>query len=131
MSEPILWGSRLSPYTLKLEAALQYKGIAYRRLPAQGSHLENAGVMLRLETAKRLGEISRYPVFEERFDEYPLLPYFSYDKRDFEYDSTSILMRMEDNAEGGIGCGRSGGRRIGRSADLRQFRRHGRSPRRP
>lgn len=100
MSEPILWGSRLSPYTLKLEAALQYKGIAYRRLPAQGSHLENAGVMLRLETAKRLGEINRYPVFEERFDEYPLLPYFSYDKRDFEYDSTSILLRMEDNKEG-------------------------------
>ena len=100
MSAPVLWGSRLSPYTLKLEAALQYKGIAYRRLPAQGTHFENARFMLRLETAKRLGEVTRYPVVEDAFDEYPLLPYFSYDKRLFEYDSSSILLRMEAENEG-------------------------------
>ena len=100
MSVPVLWGSRLSPYTLKLEAALQYKGIAYRRLPAQGTHFENARLMLRLETAKRLGEVTRYPVVEDAFDEYPLLPYFSYDKRNFEYDSSSILLRMEAEHEG-------------------------------
>ena len=100
MSVPILWGSRLSPYALKLEAALQYKGIAYRRLPAEGTHFENARLMLRLEAAKRLGEVTRYPIVEDTFDEYPLLPYFSYDKRLFEYDSSSILLRMEDNSEG-------------------------------
>jgi glutathione S-transferase len=100
MSVPVLWGSRLSPYALKLEAALQYKGIAYRRLPAQGTHFENARLMLRLETAKRLGEVIRYPVVEDAFDEYPLLPYFSYDKRTFEYDSSSILLRMEAEHEG-------------------------------
>lgn len=100
MPDPILWGSRLSPYALKLEAALQYKGIPYRRLPSQGTHFENASVMLRLEKAKRLGEVTRYPVVDDQLDEYPLLPYFSYDKRTFEYDSTSILVRMEDAHEG-------------------------------
>lgn len=100
MSEAVIWGVRLSPYTLKLEAALQYKGIPYRRLPAMGTHFENARVLLRLETAKRLGEVQRYPSFDETLDEYPLLPFFSYDKRRFEYDSSSILRRMEAENEG-------------------------------
>jgi len=100
MSEAVIWGVRLSPYTLKLEAALQYKGIPYRRLPAMGSHFENARVLLRLETAKRLKEVQRYPALDEALDEYPLLPFFSYDKRHFEYDSSSILRRMEAENEG-------------------------------
>jgi len=100
MPDPILWGARLSPFSLKLEAAFQYKGIAYRRLPAEGSHFENARALLRLEAAKRLGDITRYPEHDPTFDEYPLLPYFSYNKRHFEYDSSSILRRMEAQNEG-------------------------------
>lgn len=100
MREAILWGVRLSPYTLKLEAAMQYKGIAYRRLPAMGTHFENARLILRLESAKRLSEVTRYPNIDKDFDEYPLLPFLSYDKRHFEYDSSSILRRMEDENEG-------------------------------
>ncbi|MCH2159996.1 MAG: glutathione S-transferase C-terminal domain-containing protein [Oleiphilaceae bacterium] len=100
MSEAIIWGVRLSPYTLKLEAALQYKGIAYRRLPAMGTHFENARIILRLEAAKRRKEVSRYPDMDKELDEYPLLPYFSHDKRFFEYDSSSILRRMEQEGEG-------------------------------
>ena len=104
MPDPILWGARLSPFSLKLEAAFQYKGIAYRRLPAEGSHFENARALLRLEAAKRLGDITRYPEHDPSFDEYPLLPYFSYNKRHFEYDSSSILRRMEAQNEGRGGC---------------------------
>jgi len=100
MSEAVIWGVRLSPYTLKLEAALQYKGIAYRRLPAMGTHFENARIILRLEAAKRRKEVSRYPDMDKELDEYPLLPYFSHDKRFFEYDSSSILRRMEQEGEG-------------------------------
>lgn len=101
MNQPlILWGVELSPYTLKLQAAMQYKGVPFRRLPAQGSYFENTKIMLRLRKAKQTGQITRYPKMDPALDEYPLVPYLTADKKHFEYDSSSILRRMEDQAIG-------------------------------
>jgi glutathione S-transferase len=96
----ILWGVELSPYTLKLQAAMRFKGIAFRRLPAQGNYFENAKIMLRLRKARQAQEISRYPQMHPALDEYPLVPLITEDKHHFEYDSSSIVQRFEDQGIG-------------------------------
>ena len=37
----IVWGPELSPFLLKLESLLFYAGLPFRRLPREGSRLEN------------------------------------------------------------------------------------------
>ena len=96
----LLWGVELSPYLLKLQAALTYKGINFRRLPAYGSRFENTRVLLNLERAKKNKEVTRYPRFRPEFDEYPTVPFLSRDGRHFEYDSTAIIQHLDAQAFG-------------------------------
>jgi glutathione S-transferase len=86
----IIWGVELSPFVLKLQACLQYTQQAYRRLPDEGSYLENTKTMLFLAYAKKLKLITRFPQIDVRLDEYPAVPFFSNDGKHFQYDSSSI-----------------------------------------
>ncbi len=99
-TQRIIWGVELSPFTLKLQAGFAFKQLAYRRLPAQGSRFENTRLMLSLELAKRNREITRYPNFESEYDEYPAVPFVTETKRSFEYDSSAILQRLDDEHQG-------------------------------
>jgi len=91
----IIWGVELSPFVLKLQACLQYTGRPYRRLPDQGSYLENTRVMLALEYAKQHKLVTRFPKIDSLLDEYPAVPFFSQDGRHFQYDSSSIAHWMD------------------------------------
>jgi glutathione S-transferase len=99
-AEKIIWGVELSPFTLKLQAGLAFKKLPFRRLPAHGSRFENTKLMLTLERAKRSRNITRYPNFEAEYDEYPAVPFVTEDKRNFEYDSSSILRRLDAENQG-------------------------------
>ena len=90
MADDILWGVELSPFVLKLQACLHYTGRPYRRLPDQGSYIENTRTLFSLECAKRRQQISRYPGFNPTLDEYPAVPFLSHDGKHFQYDSSSI-----------------------------------------
>ena len=46
-----LWGSELSPFTLKLRALLDYAAVPYRVLPADGGRLENYRALTRIQWA--------------------------------------------------------------------------------
>lgn len=89
MTAAILWGSELSPYTLKIQALLEYARVPYRLLPENGKRIENLQIQARLEVAKFTGMVTRFPVMSD-LDEYPLVPYLTEDGRHFQFDSTAI-----------------------------------------
>ncbi len=91
----IVWGVELSPFTLKLQACLQSLRYPFRRLPASGGWRENLDIMARLELAKRLGTVERYPFMDKQLDEYPLVPYFSPDGKQFYFDSSAIARWLD------------------------------------
>ena len=99
MTDYILWGVELSPFVLKLQATLNYSGKTFRRLPMQGSYLENAKLIRDLETAKRLNQVTRYPEFNPLFDEYPSVPYLTEDGTLFQYDTSSIAHLFDSLAQ--------------------------------
>ena len=96
MADAVLWGVRLSPFYLKLEACLQFSNHPYRRLPAQGSRIENVKYISTLEQAKRNHTVKRYPLRSPEFDEYPAVPFFSNDSNGIQYDSSSIAHWLDD-----------------------------------
>ena len=104
MKAAILWGSELSPYTLKIQALLEYAKVPYRLLPTNGKRIENLEIQARLEVAKLTGMVTRFPVMSD-LDEYPLVPYLTEDCRHFQFDSTAIAHWL-DSQKGGAGSSR-------------------------
>ncbi len=103
MKAAILWGSELSPYTLKIQALLEYAKVPYRLLPANGKRIENLEIQARLEVAKFTGKVTRFPVMSD-LDEYPLVPYLTEDGRHFQFDSTAIAHWLDSQREGHTGA---------------------------
>lgn len=69
-----VWGVEASPYLLKIEALLNYRGADFRRLPRDGGRWLNLLTSLRLNRARRSGRVQRYPRMDP-LDEYPSVPY--------------------------------------------------------
>jgi glutathione S-transferase len=90
----IVWGSELSPYTLKLGALLAYAERPFRLFPADGSRRENLAALLRIELAKRRRTVARYPAIST-LDEYPLVP-FLLSEHGVAYDSSALARWLDD-----------------------------------
>jgi glutathione S-transferase len=89
-----LWGSELSPFTLKLQALLDYAGAPYRVLPAGGGRLENFRALARIQLAKRRRTAVRYPALDA-LDEYPLVPFLLAGSQ-VHYDSSALARWLDD-----------------------------------
>jgi len=83
-----LWGSELSPFSLKARALLDWAELRYEWLPGEGSRWRNLRVAWRIERAKRTRTAIRFPA-TTALDEYPLVP-FMLDEGTAYYDSTAI-----------------------------------------
>jgi glutathione S-transferase len=70
----ILWGSELSPFSLKVEAMLRFSGVPYRLLPAQGGFLE-AWRVARRRRAVVQGRLALTQSPADPLDEFPLVPF--------------------------------------------------------
>jgi len=90
-----VWGSELSPFALKLRALLDYAGIPYRWLPAEGGRMENLRAARRVALAKRRCTAIRYPAMSE-LDEYPLVPFLIEEGGDVYYDSSALAHWIDD-----------------------------------
>ena len=90
-----LWGVIASPYLLKMQALADYSCLPWRRLPDQGSWAESTATLLRLTRAKRRGSVRRYPNLPSSLDEYPSVPFYSLDKREFFYDSSALAQHLD------------------------------------
>jgi glutathione S-transferase len=84
-----IWGSELSPYTLKLRALLTAAGVPYRLLPEQGTRLENMQAAWRIERGKRRRTVERWPGLDP-LDEYPLVPFLLEDEQRILFDSSAL-----------------------------------------
>lgn len=89
MSRYVVWGSELSPYTLKLRALLTAAAMPYRDLPAEGGRLETLRLLRRIERGKRRRAIERWPALDP-LDEYPLVPFLVVDETRILYDSSAL-----------------------------------------
>lgn len=83
-----LWGSALSPFSLKARALLDWAELPYRWLPAGGSRWTNLRAAWRIERAKRTRRAVRFPATTP-LDEYPLVP-FLLEGGTVWYDSSAI-----------------------------------------
>lgn len=102
MAELDVWGVEASPFLLKVEALLRYRGVGFRRLPRDGGRWENMVTALRLEHARRKKRVRRFPAMDS-LDEYPAVPYLIIGGREFQYDSSGIALWLDtqrDPAEG-------------------------------
>jgi glutathione S-transferase len=90
----VLWGTELSPFTLKLRALLAYAAVPYRMLPETGGRLENYRAALAIALAKRRRTAVRYPTLSG-LDEYPLVPFLLTGGRVY-YDSSALARWLDD-----------------------------------
>jgi glutathione S-transferase len=92
-AEPIrsavrIWGSELSPFTLKLRALCDAAAVPYTMLPDEGTRLQNYRAIAAIELAKRRRTAERYPALSD-LDEYPLVPFVLAEGRVL-YDSSAL-----------------------------------------
>ncbi len=90
-----IWGSELSPFSLKLRALCDYAELPYTWLPADGGRLQNYRVAWLVNRATHRRTAIRYPQLSE-LDEYPLVPFFIEDRRQVFYDSSALAHWMDD-----------------------------------
>jgi len=85
----IVWGAGLSPFLLKIEAMLAFARLPMRRLPRDGSRLENFRTAMLVDGAKRRAAV-RHPLVNDPLDEYPLVPFLVTPDKEVLYDSSAL-----------------------------------------
>jgi glutathione S-transferase len=99
MTKFILWGLTASPYQLKMQSLLGFAGHAWERWPEQAGRLSALSMAVRLEQAKRRRLVMRYLAMSSELDEYPAVPYYTQDGRNFYYDSTSLAHQLDQHPD--------------------------------
>lgn len=97
-----VWGSELSPFALKLRACLDWAGLPYEWLPAEGGRLRNLRANWLVERAKRTKTVERHPALDP-LDEYPLVPFLIADDRRVLYDSSALAQWIDDRHPAAFG----------------------------
>ena len=85
----LVWGSELSPFTLKLHAQLRYANIPFVDLPRAGRRLQNYRINFLIEQSKRQRKALRFPKLDA-LDEYPLVPFLIDADETVLYDSSAL-----------------------------------------
>ena len=91
-----LWGSRLSPFALKVESMLRFARLPFRWMPAQG-HFPEA---LRFAMRRRRVVSRRLPLTFpplDALDEFPLVPFLFGPQGENLYDSSAIGVWLDAN----------------------------------
>ncbi len=95
-----LWGVTASPYLLKMQALLDGAGVDWQRWPEQASRPQALRTALRLRRAQRERAVRRYPAMDPALDEYPAVPYYTFDGTTFYYDSTGLALHLDAEGRG-------------------------------
>ncbi|HEY2773553.1 MAG TPA: glutathione S-transferase N-terminal domain-containing protein [Candidatus Binatia bacterium] len=95
----IVWGPELSPFLLKLESMLAFHGVPWRRLPRDGSRLENLRTAGSVSRAVRRRSALRPPA-NDPLDEYPAVPFLVAADGDVLYDSSALAVWLDEHHPG-------------------------------
>ena len=96
MSKITFWGVIASPYQLKMQALADHAHLTWQRWPDQAGHLNAIRTALRLHRARGAKQIARYPKRIDGLDEYPAVPYYSFDGKQFYYDSSGLAYHLDE-----------------------------------
>lgn len=94
-SSLIVWGPGLSPFLLKLESMLDWWQLPFRRLPRDGTRLENLRTAIRVDLAIRRRTALRPPA-NDVLDEYPLVPFLLTPQGEVLYDTTALASWLDE-----------------------------------
>jgi glutathione S-transferase len=88
-SRYVIWGSELSPFTLKAEAMCRWAGLEFKLCPAQGRLHENVSALRRVHRM-RSGRLR--PDFPEpnKLDEFPMVPFLLGEQGENIFDSSAM-----------------------------------------
>jgi len=93
----VLWGSRLSPFALKLEAMLRFHGLPHRWLPPGGGFAETLRGALRRRAVVRRRRPLTWPP-PDPLDEFPLVPFLFGPAGENLFDSSAIATWLDARA---------------------------------
>lgn len=91
----IVYGSELSPFTLKVLLLCQHANLPHRFLPTDGSTLDNIRIQWRLRRLQQGRIPLTWPPMTDE-DEFPLVPYLFGPDGENLYDSTAIAEWLDD-----------------------------------
>jgi glutathione S-transferase len=94
-----LWGSTLSPFALKVDALLDYAGVAHRWMPAEGTWREGFADARRVRGISTRKLPLTWPEMSD-LDEFPAVPFLLGPAGENLYDSTAIAEWLD--ATGGV-----------------------------
>jgi glutathione S-transferase len=88
-SRYVIWGSELSPFTLKAEVMCRWAGVDFKLCPAQGRLYENLSAIRRVH-GMRSGRVR--PDFPEpnKLDELPMVPFLLGEEGEHIFDSSAM-----------------------------------------
>lgn len=100
-----LWGAALSPYALKVEAMLRFKGVPFVWRPRTGGFFD----ALRLQARRRrlvAGGIALTAPEPNPLDEFPLVPFLFGPDGENLYDSSAIGAWLDSPGPAALGAGK-------------------------
>jgi glutathione S-transferase len=95
MANLSFWGLTASPYQLKMQSLADYAGMPWQRWPDQAGMLQAITAFRRLSRARKQQSVERFPQLTPELDEYPEVPYYTFDGRQFYYDSTGLALHLD------------------------------------
>lgn len=95
MTHITFWGVIASPFQLKMQALADYADFKWVRWPDQAGFLEAVKTSTRLRAAQRAQTIDRFSGRQAKLDEYPAVPYYSFDGKQFYYDSSGFAYHLD------------------------------------
>jgi glutathione S-transferase len=95
MNDITFWGVTASPYLLKMQSLADQARLNWQRWPDQASRWQAVNTAVRLGIAKRRGSVERYPQMVAGMDEYPAVPFYTFDEKAFYYDSSALAGHLD------------------------------------
>ncbi len=101
MSDPqqlIFWGVIASPFQLKVQALANHANVPWQRWPDQATLRQAFTTFRRLQSAQKSASVKKYTGRDAELDEYPAVPYYSFDGSSFYYDSSALAEHLDSLA---------------------------------
>ena len=95
MTQLTFWGLLASPYQLKMQSLADYSDLDWQRWPQHAKRWQALTAIRQLNAAKKLGIVKRFPHMTEELDEYPAVPFYSFDQQEFYYDSSGLARHLD------------------------------------
>jgi len=78
-----------------MQSLADHAEVPWRRFPDQAKTPQAIAMLMRLKLARTFRRVQRIPQYIGGMDEYPEVPYYSFDGKQFYYDSTGLALHLD------------------------------------